>query len=259
MRGMRTGGVVVCVLSALWIACGGSSDNGSSGGVTPDGGTDSGGGGTDSGGGGNDSGGGTDSGGGGNDAGVDASVNAPEINVTFGQCTPLVPCGGDPIGAWKLSAGCIDESAFDDLKQLCPTATTSNVVIKARGLVTVTAATISRETQTATTATIGIPQACLAQVPGGSCQLLALGLTSAPPTGAGLDKATCTSDGAGGCNCNIEDGEIIRESSAYTVAGNTISTVGPPARTFDFCVDQGKFTYTETTQGATPGTFELTK
>jgi hypothetical protein len=259
MRGMRTGGVVICALSALWMACSSSDSGSSSGGVTPDGGgADSSSGGTDSGGGGNDSGGGND-GGGGNDAGVDASVNAPEVNVTFGQCTALVPCGGDPIGTWKMSAGCVDESAFDDLKQLCPTATASNVVIKARGLVTVTAATISRETQTQTTATIAIPQACLAQVPGGSCQLLAVGLTSPPPQGAGLAKATCTSDGAGGCNCDIEDGEILRETSAYTVNGNTISTVGPPARTFDFCVDQGKFTYTETTQGATPGTVELTK
>lgn len=261
MKHVKGGAVALFALTAMWLGCGGSTNNngGSSSGGPTDGGPTTDGATSSSSSGGpdaaTDSGGGSDSGG-----GTDAGINAPEVNITFGNCPAFVPCGGDPKGTWKLSGGCIPDTAFADLTQLCPTAALSNVVIKARGIVTIDATTIDRDSEIKTTATINIPQACLQQIPGGSCAALQLGLTLQPPTGAGLDKATCAADGANGCNCDIEDATRVKEKSAYTAAGNTISTVGPPARTFDFCVDQGKFSYTETTQqDPAPGVYEMTQ
>jgi hypothetical protein len=189
----------------------------------------------------------------GNDV-ADKDVNIPgtEVSVQYGGCSAFTPCGGDPTGTWTYAAGgCLD--AID--VSTCPGATVTNPVIKVKGQVTftgATAGTVTRLAQVDISASVGIPQSCVNQLPQGfrTCSAIATALKLPAPTGAGFDTATCTAS-AGGCDCNIAKTQVDNGSETYTVSGNTITTGTGTQRTYDFCVNPAStFTYQETTANA---------
>lgn len=228
-------GLGVGLFTVAWLGCGGSeaTSNGSSSGGTSDSGPETS---TTS-----DSGGATDSGGGSKlDVKFDGNIDAPEVSITFGACPAFAPCGGDEKGTWKVTGGCLSEEVLADAKAACAGFTTSNEVIKAKGIVTTDGTNVVRQTQVKFSANAHIPASCAAQA-GGNCQLVALGAQ----TQFGFDKATCaTADGGDGCDCEVEDTLTEQSAGTYTKSGNTITTDG--GDTFDYCVQGAKLSYTQT-------------
>lgn len=181
------------------------------------------------------------------DAPFDGFIDAPEVTLTFGTCTSFAPCGGDETGSWKVSGGCLSDSFLAPAADACAGFTTSNEVIKAKGIVTADGANIVRRTQVKLTAKAFIPLSC---APNGfnDCNAIAAGAQFQ----YGFDKATCVPNDAGdGCNCDIEETVAENATDTYTKSGNTLTTGA--GDTFDYCVAGGKLTYTQTnSQGNQP-------
>lgn len=173
------------------------------------------------------------------------------VDVSYGTCQPFTACGGNIVGTWKITGGCVSNQTFADLKsKFCEGIEEGNVVIKAAGTLTATDTTVTRQTKVDISADAFIPQQCAAKA-GGSCQIVEAGLsTSVLGTDPPFDKAKCTTDGAGGCNCSVSKAYVENVTGAYTASGNTITTTNPN-RTFDYCVDGSKLTYQETTSAGT--------
>lgn len=228
--------------TVAWLGCGGSeaTTNGSSssGGTTDSGSETS----TTSDSGPSDSGGGSTV-----DVKFDGNIDAPEVTITYGTCPAFTPCGGDEKGTWKVTGGCLSDEIVADAKTACPGFTTSNEVIKAKGIVTADGTNVVRQTQVKLTAKAFVPFTGSCAQAGGNCQLLALGATQ-----LGFDKATCVAaDGGGGCDCDVEQSVVNASSATYTKSGNTITTSG--GDTFDYCVAGAKLSYKQTNgQGNQP-------
>ena len=189
-----------------------------------------------------------DTGGGGpKDAPFDGFIDAPVVDLTFGTCTAFTPCGGDEKGTWKVSGGCLSDSFLAPAADACAGFTTSNEVIKAKGIVTADGANIVRRTEVKLTANAFIPFSC---APNNltDCNAIALGAQFQ----YGFDKATCTTNtGNTGCDCAIEETVTENATDTYTKSGTTITTGS--GDTFDYCVDGMKLTYTQTnSQGNQP-------
>jgi len=165
------------------------------------------------------------------------------VDITYGKCPAVAKCGGDIVGSWKVSGGCVPDDAFAEAKAQCPGLQESDVVIKANGTVVATATTVERKTNVQVSAKVVVPKAC-SPVP--DCGLIAAGLqTGALPGAPKFEKATCT-DGGDNCNCDVLGTASEESNDDYTTNGGVLTTTNPD-RTFDYCVDGNKTTYTETT------------
>jgi len=226
-------GIGVSLFTVVWLGCGGS-ESSSPGNTTPgDGGKE-----TSS----PADTGPTDSGGGGKkDVAFDGNIDAPEVTLTFGTCPAFTPCGGDEKGSWKVTGGCLSDDVLKDAKTQCPGFTTSNEVIKAKGLFDLDGTNVVQEVQVKISAKAHIPASCASQA-GGDCSLVALGAQAQ----LGFDKVTCvTADGGDGCDCDLLKTQQQVTSDTYTKDGNTITTGS--GNTYDYCVAGSKLTYQDTT------------
>jgi hypothetical protein len=174
--------------------------------------------------------------------------------MTFGTCPTFTPCGGDEVGSWKVSGGCLSDAILTDAKTACPGFTTSNEVIKAKGTVDLDGTNVVQHTSVKLTADAFIPFAgdCAATT---NCQLLAAGAKLQ----LGFDQATCTDHaGGGGCDCTVEKTNTTNANDSYTKSSNTITTGGGDS--YDYCVAGSKLTYTQTSgQNPPPLYIELSK
>jgi len=240
--------VTVLASATWWVGCGGSSESGSG---TNDSGT-----GTETGGnteGGNDSG-GTDAAA---DAKLDTTVSGPFIDLTYGTCAPLVKCDSSVIGTWKISGGCVSDTAFDTLKTqaMCPTLTTSDVKFQARGVVAANAVSIANSLELKFEAKAFIPMSCQRGFP---CAQIGPALTAA---GAGVKTAACT-DSAGaaaGCDCAVTgETKTTQAADTYKTSAGVLTTGS--GRTYDYCATATELKYTETNNNMqVPATLVATK
>lgn len=226
-------GLGVSLFTIVWLGCGGS-ESGSPGNTTPaDGGKESSSP-ADTG--------ASDSGGGGKkDVAFDGNIDAPEVTLTFGTCPTFTPCGGDEKGSWKVTGGCLSDAVLADAKNQCPGFTTSDEVIKAKGIFELDGTNVTRQVQVKISAKAHIPGACTM---GNDCSLVALGAQAQ----LGFDKVTCTAqaaDAGNGCDCDISKTQQQVTSDTYTKDGNTITTGS--GDTYDYCVAGSKLTYQDTT------------
>ncbi|MBX3263984.1 MAG: hypothetical protein KF782_30200 [Labilithrix sp.] len=167
----------------------------------------------------------------------------PTVDVTYGTCPAFAKCGGDIAGSWKVSGGCVSSDAFAEAKAQCPAFQESDVVIKASGTVVATATNVKRKTSVSLTAKLAIPKSCTVVT---DCGLIATGLkTGAVPGAPKFETANCTDAGAI-CNCDVAGTLDETTDDAYTSADGVVTTTDP-TRTFEYCVDGDKTTYTETT------------
>jgi hypothetical protein len=194
----------------------------------------------------------TDGGDGGRDAGKDGNIDAPEIELTYGACADVTPCGGDPKGTWRYSAGCIRSAVFANAKAQCPLLAESNVKARMRGVVTITDTGLDRNAAVDFSATLTIPDTC---TQGFGCAAVPLLLTQPAPVGPGFDTATCT--GTTTCTCEVAKHFTDQVTTTYTQSGSTLTTGA--SETFAVCVDGAKLSYSETTKDAFPATYELTR
>ena len=203
----------------------------------------------------------------GNDAGADDSggntpvdSGTPEdsgpaatVDIAYGTCPAFTKCGGDIVGTWKVTGGCVGSDAFADAKAQCAGLQESDVVIKASGTVVATATKVQRTTTVTLSAKVAIPKTCAQGIT--NCALIGAGLQSGALPGAPkFDTATCTEAGTS-CNCTVAVTVDEKTDDSYTAAGGVVTTTNP-TRTFDYCVDGNKTTYKETTPPA-QGTFAL--
>ncbi len=111
-------------------------------------------------------------------------------------CGEFQPCGGDPVGTWKLSAGCVTAAGLAELADPdCPNGTTDitdlelagTLTFKADGTFTINGLSMR------TTYELGLPLECVAE---GSCEAKEATLQSntqlQSATCSGTDPCTCT-------------------------------------------------------------------
>jgi len=242
--------VVALVGSVSWMGC--SDDPAVDTGTTPDAGTDS----------------QSDSGTNGSDSGSDAgskedSGGVTGVDISYGNCPEFTKCGGDIVGSWSVSGGCASGDAFAGAKAQCEGLQESDVVIKANGTMVATATTIERKVTVHVSAKVTIPKSC-SPVP--DCNLIATGLQ----TGVGIsgapkfETATCTDAGAN-CDCDVAGTMTEETTDDYTAADGVVTTTAESGdRTYEYCVQENKTTFKETTapvegQFKLPITVELTK
>ena len=175
------------------------------------------------------------------DANFDAdSINAPEVTIKYGtpgdECPAFTKCESDPTGTWKTTGGCVSSTLFDVGREKCPGFQESNVVIKAKGIITIGAANVSRQAKVTIGAHLVLPKSCS---PIADCNVVAVGLKT-QQFGA-FDTATCVEEGGTNCACDVT--KILADNSAdtYTKTGGTMTTGA--GETYDYCVAAGVLTY----------------
>jgi hypothetical protein len=155
---------------------------------------------------------------------------------TPGACEPVVACGGDVVGTWRIESGCSDqtrEQAIDTLEEELPPecsgslesaesdASDVSITFDAAGMMMISGTTALRLQYT-------FGDACLSAMSpeqGGASEARCnqLGPDTMGPTGAGpLGVATCAfADGA--CACEYFFQPDVSASALYTVADDRIT------------------------------------
>lgn len=239
--------VTVLASATWWAGCGGSSD----GSDTADSGT-----GAETGGkseAGNDSG-GTDAAA---DAKLDTTVSGPFIDLTYGTCPALAKCDSSVVGTWKVTGGCVSDTAFDTLKTqaMCPALAVSEVKFQARGVVAANALSIANALEIKFEAKAFIPMSCTRGLP---CNQIGPALAAA---GMGIKTAACV-DSAGaapGCDCAVTgESKTTQAADTYKTSAGVLTTGS--GRTYDYCATGAELKYTETNNSTQlPATLTLTK
>ncbi len=159
-------------------------------------------------------------GGGGQGGGTGGATGTGGSGATDGglSCAAVAPCGGDLVGTWKASGACLGKT--EDLSSVCPGAT-ADITVSLSGTETFNADLTYTATLTGGgTTTFHYPSTCLTG--GTSCTQWGQGLMS-----VGMySSVTCTTDGAGVCNCvAVSPTTPDNESGTYSVSGGTVTTV----------------------------------
>jgi hypothetical protein len=200
--------------------------------------------------GGRDAGPSTDSGADPQDSGATPVDSAPQgFPIKYGSCPTFTKCGGDLVGAWNVSGGCLSEETFTEAKAACVGLKESDVVITASGTVGITATNVKRAIEVILNGKVEIPKSCLKGTP---CAALEFGLTqeALAPGGLAFDSATCT-DAPTACNCTVRKRQPYNSDAVYTTTPDGTLTIpasgAAKQETYEYCVAGGKTTYTETT------------
>jgi hypothetical protein len=192
------------------------------------------------------------------DSGADVDINAPEVTINYmATCPDIIPCDVDPSGTWTLASGCIDSSIFAQAKQSCAGLMESGVTIKAKGISTITATTVSQKSQSDFKASLYLPTACV-EGNGLTCTFVTAALKTAQ-FGA-FDTANCKAHVGGGCDCDVEKVTVLSTTDTYTRAGGVLTTTGGDK--FDYCVEPANTLTTrqQNKDGSKgPATFTATK
>ncbi|MGC4093882.1 MAG: hypothetical protein QM756_39450 [Polyangiaceae bacterium] len=160
------------------------------------------------------------------------------------DCGKLQPCGGNPVGTWKLVDTCVDTAAVNDqVKSMLPaTVTCDGLTVKSAdatgtGSMTFNAdMSYSTSTTSTITMTVFVPTACLTVGPLTlTCDQLGASLGG---SAAQFESFKCV-ESTGGCNCNaVTKPETAAETGTYSVDGVnlTVSPSNGDPDTSEFCV-----------------------
>lgn len=175
----------------------------------------------------------------------------PTVNITLsGSCPALAPCGGNLVGEWWYSAGCM-EDPFPGIKQYCSSATYSGQSVTVTGKVIYDGSNVTRTGTAIAKGNIHVPSSC-AWV---GCSTIENGILN-----NGCSSATCSSGSSGSCDCVVSCVGPISETFPYTSSGGVIHVAASPARNYDYCVNGNTLQYHQTdNQPAESGWYTLTK
>jgi len=171
-----------------------------------------------------------------------------DVLVDGTTCPPLVACGGDELGSWDVTGGCVD-FAVPAAFAACPGATiTANG--RARGRVTFSGGFANRTAQSEISADVFIPAIC-AGFAGGCPAVEDLIVMSIP-------GAVCVATPTGDCRCAARIVRVIDDADAYTTMSNQIVSTTSGKR-WDYCITAGEMRYRDvsTTGSTEPGIIEL--
>ncbi len=194
----------------------------------------------------------------------DSSAPKPGVDIAYGKCPAFEKCGGELLGDWKVTGGCLSEDTFAKAKEACGIEE-RDVVIKAEGTVKVTAENVERKTTIYLDGKVKIPKACATGLPiTPSCDLFEAFLKGAtPPVGnvppiPKFDEATCT-DLGDACDCAASTALREDSSDEYTTEDGVLTTAGAKPMTYEYCVKENKTTYRDTTPtaGGKPPTLQF--
>jgi len=164
-----------------------------------------------------------------------------------GECDALVPCGGDLVGTWDFSGGCV-EVPIEEAVMRCPGATVVRREGTATGCVTFTP-TIARRVATGSVEVEAFfPALCTAFF---SCDMLQSTFRMTAP------DTECTEDDSG-CTCLARLAIEIDDTDFYRSEGNQIVST-TSGRRWDYCIEGDALSYTDATVGTTrePGIYDL--
>ena len=171
--------------------------------------------------------------------------SSKEADVVFdGTCSAFAACGGSPQGTYDYTAGCLTD-AFAAAKAQCPTLDTTGADVKVKGSLHFLGPALSRDAVVTISGTIVVPSAGSA----GQCATVETALKGA------FDTVSCT--GIAACTCTIYNTEIVKSSSTFTVAGNTVTT--GDGESYEICATAASLKYSGKSLGSEDGHWELTK
>ena len=165
-----------------------------------------------------------------------------------GTCGRVEPCGGDVVGSWTISDGCINpvlgmQIAVDEgFTALCPTSTLTNMTSDASGGFSFNA---DLTYSSSITATIGfnwnVQTSCLG---GMTCAEFNAAIQAAQQQNPdpGIQSITCA--GSGTCVCRfIGTPQSENETGTYTTSGTAITTTASDGtvETGDYCIQDNTF------------------
>jgi hypothetical protein len=149
-----------------------------------------------------------------------------------GSCLKVEPCGGNLVGTWNLTTGCVNTMALSSqFTALCPGISVSGAHVSASGPLTFNMdMTYSAMLNEGVSFTLNIPASC--NTSGASCA--ALGAAIVDPS---IKSATCS--GTTSCACSIVLAPIVtNETGTYTTAGTAAMLMSSTGTTNggDYCV-----------------------
>jgi hypothetical protein len=171
-----------------------------------------------------------------------------DVLVDGTTCPPLDACGGDELGSWDVTGGCVDFAVPEEFA-LC-TGATITASGRARGRVTFGGGFADRTAQSEVSADVFIPGFC-AGLAGGCAAVEDLIVMSIP-------GSVCVATPAGDCRCAARMVNVIDDADAYTTMSNQIVSTTSGKR-WDYCITDGEMRYRDvSTSGSTePGIIEL--
>src|SRR5262245_32072604 len=160
---------------------------------------------------------GTAGNGGGGRAGNGAGGQAGGTDGGGASCVAVSACGGNIVGSWRVTQSCV--TATQDLGNICPGAT-AEIEFVIGGTVTYNADGTYSTMATGGNATYHehFPSGCMPF--GQTCDQLGQALVDAGT----MTSSSCSTDAAGGCNC---DGTVpettTNQTGTYSTSGGTLT------------------------------------
>lgn len=187
---------------------------------------------------------------------ADASAPPPWVPLDVRSdtaCPALMACGGDVVGAWNVSGGCIDLPVPSELMR-CPGARVSSTSGRARGTVVFGPVIAQRAAEWMVEAEVFIPALCATVV--GGCNAVQSAIRGA------IADSACVTTAAGDCRCALRQQGSISDGDGYVTRANQIVSASL-RKTWDYCIDGTRLRYRDvsgTSAGTRePGTIELTR
>ena len=176
------------------------------------------------------------------------------IHIDGMTCAPLVACGGDEVGTWDVTGGCVEvplPDEVDEISSRCPgfTLTSSG---RARGRVVFDGTIARRVAQSEVTVEAFVPAIC-ANFPGvGGCEGIERQIAMADA------ETACVQDARRNCRCAIRRVNVIDDADGYAIEGNQIVSATLMKR-WDYCVSGAELRYRDVSSSGErePGIIEL--
>ncbi|MFZ5893479.1 MAG: hypothetical protein ACOY0T_20630 [Myxococcota bacterium] len=160
------------------------------------------------------------------------------------SCGEVQPCGGNPIGTWKIAESCLDDKALADelLESLqmfgCSSASVQSAHLKTTGNASYNAdQSFTTSTSSTFDATLLIPSSCITRAGFTlTCDQLTSALAQLMSDEIG--NLTCSTT-SGGCNCKVvTPPRTLMESGTYSVSGTRLVQTSSNGSSADaeFCV-----------------------
>lgn len=184
-------------------------------------------------------------------------LNPPTVTLTFmNDCGTVTSCPGNEVDAWAYSAGCIDESIFTRIASAGQGVGCTGTVSNKRGAV---AGSVVFDGTRVRRSVVGEVDFHLS-LAGANCANPNFCPIIPDYFPAGV-RGTCALVGAL-CECDLTFGIGQNSAQNYTSVGGLLtvqSLDGGADETYESCITGSTLTYRETTNGAIPGVFSLTK
>jgi hypothetical protein len=170
----------------------------------------------------------------GGSAGQSQSAGSAGVGGSPDQCAPIAPCGGSPVGTWRVTSFCEPAQTTSALGALCPGATALVSNVQITGSYTFSAdGTYSVDANVSLSESLDLPASCYTQA-----QCAAFQTTLAGETG--VTSAACQYDAATGCRCSATISQQTTGPAGTYVVNGTSLTITPSSNGMSevegFCV-----------------------